>query len=293
LAIHPPLVEVGGILARLDKKKCNKCGSTRAKLKPQTDLIGNIKPNIFICVKYWQGCRDRMNNKELKLNMKRTLIKYQWIEKQQTETLEILEKLKELAFGGAETGKTLLVILLTRHLMGARTPEAFNLLEANKALTLRTLGLRKYCSIGKKQYYYLDVELIPNNEKTKIDPTKYKQNRDKDGSNIISIPVSWEDLRLYDKRYELAKQRGLFKPAGEKIAEEEAKLKKQLEEGKITSDDYKEEMNRLSENKRKLAEATAKTYPDPAEGAKEKPVKIPPLKKNKNHKNSAEEEEGE
>ena len=68
--------------------------------------------------------------------------------------------------------------------LGTRTPEAFKLLEDNKSLTLRTLGLRKYCFIGNKQYYYLDVELIDNNEKTKIDPTKYKEVKDKNGRRV-------------------------------------------------------------------------------------------------------------
>ncbi|CAG8804900.1 16946_t:CDS:1, partial [Racocetra persica] len=67
---------------------------------------------------------------------------------------------------------------------GIPTPEPFKLLEANKSLTLRTLGLRKYCFIGDKQYYYLDVELIDNNEKTKAGSTKYKKIRDKSGRQV-------------------------------------------------------------------------------------------------------------
>lgn len=278
----------------------------------------------------------------------------------------------------SETSKTNWKIIYVKK-MGIPTPEPFKLLEANKSLTLRTLGLRKYCFIGSKQYYYLDVELIDNNEKTKAGSTKYKEIRDKSGrqvwkpktsswwqrwfsgmpffksAKIISIPVSWEDLCSYDKSwnldafyaknrqksiywklgadgliegtkigqsrrqrlreenetilwwkrhpdparkkqmtikgYELAKQRGLYKSADEKIAEQENKLKKELEEGKITSDDYKEEMNKVAENKRKLAEVIAKTYPEPPESAKEKPAKVPPLKKNKEQKYFSEEEE--
>jgi len=44
-------------------KKCQKCQATQTKLEPRQDLIGNPIPNAYICVKYWNGCRNRVLEK--------------------------------------------------------------------------------------------------------------------------------------------------------------------------------------------------------------------------------------
>jgi hypothetical protein len=303
----------------------------------------------------------------------------------------------------SETSKTDWKVFYVKK-QGAKLPDAFNLLSENKTVTIRTLGITNYCSWLKKQYYYLNVELIANNRKTQfgsINDKKDKKTKSKliqpwiiwlgigiitflvghfgfsiswptlvstyclmgilfwwlspnKGNTIIRIPFNSRDLELYDKTWNVdktyeknrmkgiahavkadglteglklgqsrrqrlreeqeaiaawkrfdknrrkqmifkgqaaAKERGLWKPAEQDIAEQEALLQKQLEEGEITLEDYKIEMDTLLGKRQKWAEAVAKNFPEPAGGEPEKEPKKFSSKKGKGEKIKQENEE--
>ena len=69
--------------------------------------------------------------------------------------------------------------------------------------------------------------------------------------------------RMLYKGYELAREKGLFVPAEEQMIEEENELNKQLESKEITTEEYKEKMEKLMERKKHLAKEFAKRHPDP------------------------------
>lgn len=288
----------------------------------------------------------------------------------------------------SETSKTDWKVFYVKK-QGTRLPDAFNLLSENKTVTIRTLGIRNYCSWLKKDYYYLDIELINNNKKTQFGPARDKNDKKaketklelrpwmiwlimggitflvgyygfgvswavliggfiiaailfwwfspNKGNTIISIPFNSRDFDLYDatwnidkvyaknklggiarnikadglteglklgqsrrqrlrqdqeaiavwKRHDknrrkqmiakgwvVAKEKGLYKPAEEDMAEKEALLQKQLEDGEISVEDYKMEIDILLGKRQKYAEAIAKNYPEPAGEPEKEPKKF-------------------
>jgi len=42
-----------------ETKKCQNCLSTKAKLQLKRDLLGKEITGSYICVNYWNGCRER------------------------------------------------------------------------------------------------------------------------------------------------------------------------------------------------------------------------------------------
>ena len=252
--------------------------------------------------------------------------------------LQFNNDLRKILWFMSETSKTHWKIFFVKKL-GVEPPKAFALLSANKSITVRTLGLREYCKWMGKKYYFLDAEIIRNDQKSSCEETKYKK-VEKNGqkkiqpiitshllnSSVISIPVSWEDFNTFDetwntdkfhkknrmisvakkinadgfteglkiglsrrqkiraeqeainyfkkhhpankkrmlyKGYELAREKGLFVPAEEQMIEEENELNKQLESKEITTEEYKEKMEKLMERKKHLAKEFAKRHPDP------------------------------
>lgn len=131
--------------------------------------------------------------------------------------VQLTHSLNSLMFFLSETSKTGWKIFYVSK-QGAELPKAFNLLSDNKSASIRTLGTRKYCRWWGKQYYYLDIELItPQDQEKTPNPTK-KNKKGKPyvswwtrlglnffGQNqgIISIPFSQEDLKIFDRTWNL------------------------------------------------------------------------------------------
>lgn len=67
----------------------------------------------------------------------------------------------------SETSKTDWKVFYVKK-RGAKLPDAFNLLTENKTATIRTLGVENYCSWAKRDYFYLKIELIENDNKTQF-----------------------------------------------------------------------------------------------------------------------------
>jgi hypothetical protein len=47
------------ILEQKTKKRCSLCLSSRTKLTNRLNISGEIIPNEYKCVEYWEKCRER------------------------------------------------------------------------------------------------------------------------------------------------------------------------------------------------------------------------------------------